>query len=265
VNNLSQIEHPTILALDFDGVICDGMSEYFATAWETYCRIWQIENREIPNGLGDRFRKFRPLIETGWEMPVLIRALILNIPEVEITQDWSDIRQKILHQARLNYVVIAQNLDGFRDEWIEQNVDSWLRLHEFYPGVVSKIKELLNTQTKVVIITTKEGRFVTELLKQQGIDLPQECIFGKECKWAKSETLKQLLSQNLGERIWFVEDRWLTLEKIANNPELTSVKLYLADWGYNTESEHNLARIDNKIKLISLEDFRENLSHWNAE
>ncbi|TAF20763.1 MAG: HAD family hydrolase, partial [Nostocales cyanobacterium] len=31
---------PTILALDFDGVICDGLIEYFEVAWRTYCQIW---------------------------------------------------------------------------------------------------------------------------------------------------------------------------------------------------------------------------------
>ena len=32
---------PTILALDFDGVICDGLIEYFQTFWRTYCQIWK--------------------------------------------------------------------------------------------------------------------------------------------------------------------------------------------------------------------------------
>ncbi|MHC5726941.1 MAG: HAD family hydrolase, partial [Nostoc sp.] len=31
---------PTILALDFDGVICDGLIEYFEVSWRTYCQIW---------------------------------------------------------------------------------------------------------------------------------------------------------------------------------------------------------------------------------
>ena len=32
---------PTIIALDFDGVICDGLVEYFATTKKAYEQIWQ--------------------------------------------------------------------------------------------------------------------------------------------------------------------------------------------------------------------------------
>ncbi|MCY7286501.1 MAG: HAD family hydrolase, partial [Cyanobacteria bacterium CAN_BIN43] len=31
---------PTLLALDFDGVLCNGLMEYFQTAWRVYCQIW---------------------------------------------------------------------------------------------------------------------------------------------------------------------------------------------------------------------------------
>ena len=36
------IKTPTVLALDFDGVLCNGLSEYFQTAWRTYSQFWQI-------------------------------------------------------------------------------------------------------------------------------------------------------------------------------------------------------------------------------
>ena len=34
---------PNILALDFDGVLCDGMREYFETSRRTYVHIWPNE------------------------------------------------------------------------------------------------------------------------------------------------------------------------------------------------------------------------------
>ncbi|PSB02449.1 HAD family hydrolase [Merismopedia glauca] len=256
---------PTILALDFDGVICNGMSEYLATSWQTYGRIWGLETSEMPDSLGDRFSKFRPLIETGWEMPVLIRALILNIPETEITQNWSSVCQNILDRDHLTSLEIAKQLDGLRDEWIERDVDSWLALHEFYPGIVERLKGLFDSPTKLVIITTKEGRFVDEILNQQAIRIDRINIFGKEQKRPKSATLKQLIAQNQDEVIWFVEDRYQTLQKIVANPDLVSVKLYLADWGYNTARERQLARIDSKVKLISLVDFSQDFSQWDRD
>jgi phosphoglycolate phosphatase-like HAD superfamily hydrolase len=262
VNNLSQIQateisfsRPTTLALDFDGVICNGMPEYLATSWETYCIIWQVANKEMPDGLSDRFTKYRPLIETGWEMPVLIRALVLDIPDVEISQKWSDVRQRILAENNLNSQEVAFKLDSFRDEWIARDLESWLVLHTFYPGIVEQLKAVLQTEIKLVIITTKEGRFVSKILQKSGINLDRKYIFGKEQNQPKAKTLKQLLALKPDEKIWFIEDRWQTLQKIAVDPDLLGVKLSLADWGYNTEAERHLAQIDSRIQLISLANF----------
>ena len=34
---------PDVLALDFDGVLCDGMREYFETSRRTYAKAWPEE------------------------------------------------------------------------------------------------------------------------------------------------------------------------------------------------------------------------------
>ena len=34
---------PNILTLDFDGVLCDGMREYFEASRQTYRRVWPDE------------------------------------------------------------------------------------------------------------------------------------------------------------------------------------------------------------------------------
>ena len=34
---------PNILALDFDGVLCDGVREYFETSRRTYMKVWPGE------------------------------------------------------------------------------------------------------------------------------------------------------------------------------------------------------------------------------
>ena len=70
------IKTPTLIALDFDGVLCNGLIEYFQTAWRTYSQIWQLSDEVQSNDLVEKFYRLRPVIEIGWEMPVLIRALI---------------------------------------------------------------------------------------------------------------------------------------------------------------------------------------------
>jgi hypothetical protein len=40
VSGMSPGAPPDILAIDFDGVLCDGMREYFETSRRTYARVW---------------------------------------------------------------------------------------------------------------------------------------------------------------------------------------------------------------------------------
>src|SRR5881296_1337727 len=42
---------PAILALDFDGVLCDGMREYFTAAWRAWRRLRPSIALDPPSGL----------------------------------------------------------------------------------------------------------------------------------------------------------------------------------------------------------------------
>ncbi|PSB58867.1 HAD family hydrolase [Chamaesiphon polymorphus] len=245
-----------ILALDFDGVLCDGMAEYWQTAWRTYTQVWQLDRLEPSPGVAEKFRELRPLIEVGWEMPVLIRALTLGISTDRMLSSWQRIRDRILADSRLSGVKVSQQLDTVRDNWIQQDPASWLGLHQFYPGVIEMLQELPNRKIQPIIITTKESRFVTQLLQDNGVELSSEFIWGKELKRSKTDSLKQLLDRGSKKApaIWFVEDRLNTLAKVATQPELESVKLYLADWGYNTAAEREAALQQSRIQILSLAD-----------
>lgn len=255
---------PTILALDFDGVICDGLIEYFEVAWRTYSEIWSSANDTPPDDLALRFYRLRPVIETGWEMPVLIKALIDGIPDENILHQWASIAPQLLLDDKLQAREIAAKLDQQRDEWITTDLGGWLSLHKFYPGVVEKIKLTLDSRVKLYIVTTKEGRFVQQLLQQEGVNLPPEAIFGKEVKRPKYEILRELI-QSASDKLvslWFVEDRLKALQLVQQQADLEDVKLFLADWGYNTQAEREFAQNEPRIQLLSLSQFAKDFSAW---
>ncbi|HEY9821083.1 MAG TPA: HAD family hydrolase [Candidatus Sericytochromatia bacterium] len=263
---------PTILALDFDGVLCDGLLEYFQTSWRTYCQIWKPENQTPPDDLAAKFYRLRPVVETGWEMPILLRALVLGVSEEKILQDWSAVTQELIESEKLDAADIGKKLDAVRDEWIKTDLDSWLGLHRFYPGMIARLSRMLSpehdspmdTPTQLFIVTTKEGRFVKQLLQQQGIQLAEEQIIGKESKRPKYQTLRQLIEAT-GEAVtlWFVEDRLKTLQLVAQQSNLNDVRLYLADWGYNTKAHQESIRNDPRIKLLSLSQFVQDFAIWS--
>src|SRR5256885_13397358 len=72
---------PRILALDFDGVVCDGRPEYFETAWQAYVAAWPAPalTSSRTARIAARFSALRPLIESGWEMPLLGHPLLARV------------------------------------------------------------------------------------------------------------------------------------------------------------------------------------------
>lgn len=258
------VSSPKLLALDFDGVICDGLIEYFQTAWQAYCQIWSV-NDELSDELAQRFYKLRPVIETGWEMPVLVRSLILGESDEHILQNWPEIAQQRVKADQLDPKQVSAAVDGNRDRWIAADLDGWLAQHRFYPGVIERLETMLNDDLQVYIVTTKEERFARQLLAQAGIELSPDQVFGKAVKQPKYKTLLDLMQKHgltRADQAWFVEDRLKTLQLVKQQVELDGIGLFLADWGYNVERDRNLAQQDDIIHLISLDQFSQPFSAW---
>jgi phosphoglycolate phosphatase-like HAD superfamily hydrolase len=252
---------PDALALDFDGVICNGLREYFQTSLSAYRQIWPDTLEDCAVEWEDTFRRLRPVVETGWEMPLVLRALHQGWGSQEILDDWPTIRSQLMSKENLDWRTIGHQVDDLRDRWIESDLEGWLALHSFYPGVVAQLTHWMNEALPIFIITTKESRFVQALLAQVGITLPPGMLFGKDCQQPKAVTLRQLQAQGFS-NLWFVEDRLATLTAIQAQSDLTSIKLFLADWGYNTVTERQGAISTDGLHLISLSKFGSSFEHW---
>jgi len=251
---------PDILALDFDGVICDGLIEYFQTAWMAYCQVWQPANSTPPSGLAEQFYPLRPVIETGWEMPVLLRSLLSGTPAADILADWPTIARAQIQTDGVAQQTLARAVDGSRDRWINNSLDDWLKLHRFYPGVLKTLTHYLQSPTHTVIISTKEGRFIDQLLRRHGVAMPRELIHGKEVKAPKYETLRRIIHQHSDDDtpvVTFVEDRLKALQAVETQSDLAGVSLYLADWGYNTALDRKQVSTNkqSRVQLLTLETF----------
>lgn len=259
---------PTLLVLDFDGVICNGLEEYFQSSKRVYQQIWHDASAGQLDRQRENFFRFRPVIETGWEMPLLLRALSLNCGHDHIENDWFSLCQKLQSQENISKVQLAPALDQVRDDYIQNHLDEWLGLHHFYPGVIKQLSHWLESQSPhwLYILSTKEGRFVQQLLQAEKIPFPLGQIIGKEIHQPKAPTLEQLLhtKQLSPAELWFVEDRFKTLATIANQPTFDQTKLFLADWGYNTPSTRALVKAQQRIQLLSLQQFAAPFGQWDG-
>ncbi|MEO1400752.1 MAG: HAD family hydrolase [Cyanobacteria bacterium J06635_1] len=258
------MKSPDVIAFDFDGVICDGLIEYFQTAWQAYCQLLSPANPTPPEGLAARFYKLRPVIETGWEMPMILKAVLDGYSDADIIDQWPEMAKPWLTAANLSPKTVANAVDGVRDRWIQADLDGWLGQHQFYSGLLGVLKGAIST-LPTYIVSTKESRFIQKLLHQHGVDIDPRQIFGKDVKRPKYETLRLLLEQHAASApptLWFIEDRIKALQAVKQQPDLTDVNLFLADWGYNLESDRQTAREDNRIHLLSLERVVQEFEFW---
>jgi len=256
---------PKILALDFDGVLCNSVYEGMRSAWRVYRDIWDGSGDTPPPKVAEAFVRLRPAMEIGWEFPVMLRALIEEIPEATLVQEFQTTwRQRIVENHKLNPKDLTARFDGTRDEWIGKDLDSWLGCQNLYRGIAGRLNGLLKSEVQLFVITTKEGKYARLILERSGVPFPAERIWGKERARPKTDLLRVLHREHgvTHADIWFVEDRLKTLQSVEQQADLGEVNLFLAAWGYNTPGEQNEAKADERIALLTLEQFCGAFSAW---
>jgi phosphoglycolate phosphatase-like HAD superfamily hydrolase len=265
---------PRILALDFDGVVCDGRPEYFETAWQAYVAAWPKPalTASRPAKIAARFAELRPLIESGWEMPLMVHALLAGVGEdaLKSREAWLHTAPGLMQSAGVSDKALGSALNKVRDDWFARDAASWVALHKFYPGVPAAIAALLGGPTEVVIVTTKAERFARALLTAADPRLAPVTVIGREPgkPVPKPDILRRLADRaGLGadaEGLWFVEDMLETLESTAERKELAGIRLFLCDWGYNMPEDRAHAGRHRRIRLLSLPTFAAPLASWPA-
>ena len=258
---------PNILALDFDGVLCDGMREYFEASRRCYRMIWPDE--KVPgDDLFPTFRALRPVIMTGWEMPLLLLAIVQGRPETVIIQHWVEVRDTLLSsegwQDSALVSVLTHTLDEVRRTWIATDPRNWLEQNAPYCSL-EELRRLVAEPERAVLVTTKEGEFARQILDHWGVRLAG--IQGKEAGTHKCDNLRALMADYMavhGQRplLWFVEDRLETLQHVTTHSDLEDVGLFLAAWGYNTLETRASVQNDGRIRLLTLDQFRRGLATW---
>jgi phosphoglycolate phosphatase-like HAD superfamily hydrolase len=229
-----------LYALDFDGVICDSAVETGITGWKAASQIWSDMQGPAPSVLIEQFRLLRPIIETGYEAVLAMRLLHLGNSVDSIYSSYADKTQALLAQAQVTTDDLKKLFGQTRDTWIADDLADWVEMNPLFAGVAEKLQQL-GQRHSWLIITTKQERFVKQILQANAIELADQAIYGLDRNLSKVEVLKNLLNQQPEQAIYFVEDRLPTLLNVAKQPELASVKLIFALWGYNTEADKALA------------------------
>jgi phosphoglycolate phosphatase-like HAD superfamily hydrolase len=215
-----------LLVFDFDGVLVDGMAEYW---WAARTAALQLDpHLVLPEQAPPGFARLRPLIHKGWEM--VLMAAELSRPDLaldDLLAGYSRRLPELLARWSWSDAELQQTLEQVRSRAIRRDLPAWLALHRFYPGVVERLRQLERDGIPWMVLTTKGQAFAQRLLEAAA--LAPAAVHGHE-QGSKPEVLKQLLGHH--RRVWFVEDRRPTLERVRADPALAAVRCFLVSWGY---------------------------------
>jgi phosphoglycolate phosphatase-like HAD superfamily hydrolase len=243
-----------VLALDFDGVLCDSSREVFVVAVDTYLSLAPesaligalipLRNDVLSGGSGyreheltQRFRDLLPLGNRAEDFGVALRAI----------EDAANIVDQKSYDAFYRGIV-RQWLDDFHHRFYEcrkslrdADLAAWLRLHLPFEGLGETLGQHAD-RTKLSVATAKDGLSARLLLDEleMGTLFDPELILDKETGVEKTEHMRVLQTRTDSEfgDITFVDDKVNHLVRVAE----LGVRPVLAGWGFNTEREHALAR-----------------------
>ena len=188
----------------------------------------------------------------------MIRMLVEGEAESSFQYSLAEKFAVMMEDFKLTKERLVHEFGAVRDAWIQSDLESWLAPQNPYPTTIEALKTALQKH-RVLILTTKQERFVKAWLTHFNVDFPAEDIIGLDRKTPKEETLAELVRANK-KNIHFVEDRLKTLQRVAAIPSLKRVNLHYADWGYGTPSELHEAKSLSRIDIITLSDFHDLLS-----
>ena len=244
-----------IFLFDFDGVIVDGMNEYWHSsllACEQYLNSPNITvDQKLYKKVPNIFKEIRPWVKYGWEMVLIVHEIIKKEnPLNNFNKDdfINKYHQECLRMLKDNCWLaedLQKILDKSREYQIEKDFEQWVNLHNPFFEVIEFMEELRKREIKTGIITTKGKRFAEKILKQ--LNIFPEFVFGYES--GTKIKIAENLSQTY-EILGFIEDRKKTLINIKKNSKTSHIPCFLADWGYLKKSDRY--NLNNEIKLLKL-------------
>ncbi|KAL7096821.1 hypothetical protein ACP275_10G104000 [Erythranthe tilingii] len=120
----------------------------------------------------DQMHIVRPVVETGYENLLLVRLLLeIQMPSIrkssvegltveEILENWSTIKPVIMAEWDEDRDVLIDLFGKVRDEWIDNDLATWIGANRFYPGVA----DALNPKVKVL-------KQLQDMLEHEGLTL----------------------------------------------------------------------------------------------
>jgi phosphoglycolate phosphatase-like HAD superfamily hydrolase len=221
-----------VLALDFDGVICDSLHECVLVSWNSHFGYAVADFgadglTRIPQAYLDHFRASRGYARClgHFLLP------LLGGPEVFGSQAEFDAAYRGLPERLVTRFV--ERAERYRSAVRQHHRRSWLRLHTLYPGVLDVVRH-----HRPYLVTARDRESVVELLAAGGVSLDPSRVYGNQVD--KRRALADIVDrEGISPReLWFVDDNLPTV-MAAGRAGFTA---RWARWGFAAPEHGPLAR-----------------------
>lgn len=237
-----------VLALDFDGVVCDSAQEVFLVGLRTFADFFPdsalvrrfLDAEPSERELDDLFSAFSDLLPLGnraEDFGVALRAIddgVAIATQKEYDRFYSTLDPSWLHAFHSRFY---EQRAALRDH----DCDAWTRLHSAYREFTDQL-EAMSERVRLAVVTAKDRTSARLLLAHFGLDalFAEELVLDKEIGARKSGHLGVLQARVdvPFEAITFVDDKVNHLLEVTD----LGVGRVLAGWGYNTDREYEIAR-----------------------
>lgn len=212
-----------IIALDFDGVVCDALLECAAVTWYAghldHCVPSLSEAiTSLPVDYVDRFRSVRSYSRT------LADFMVANHTSSPVgTRDrFEQVRSSVPVQTLHAQAAIGEQI---RTRWRTLDYDSWMTHHTLYPV----IKEFIaRSPHDIVIVSAKDSASISAILAHHDLAGAVTSIHGS-CT-DKNAVLGDLVESS---PVLFIDD---SLANVLAAEQLPLTALW-AEWGYHTTED----------------------------
>lgn len=241
---------PPVLALDFDGVICDSVDECILTATNAYYRFegnpaWSDDLSKLSVEYVTRFRRLRYLVRPAREYWLLVYWLNTQAGDLDQTQ--FDALKREYTDTLVKFETVFFET---RDELRKANPARWFAWHRLFPEFIIGWEELRG-RCSAYIVTTKDLRSVQSFNELWNLGLERDRLWTREGSCSKPSAIVQIarLEGCAAADIAFVDDHPEHLREVS----ATGARCYWAAWGYTKKNEavNNFRRLDSLLDLVA--------------
>jgi len=253
-----------ILAVDFDGVISDSALKSLFVSHNAYCKYhdskvsknfdgklftfenWEKMKKKYKKEM-EYYHRLRSYIELSGDFFAIVKVIEEQI-QIKDQKEFIAYR----NQLKFDYHFFRELFFKEKEEWQKKSFKKWFFLSPVFKEVTRGIQRFLQEGQKVVIATSNLGEAIHQAFQPEyiGFKMDIEDIFDKNYGKHKAEHM-QAIANKYGvalEDIYFVDDQ---LSYLIGTDAL-GVNVFLAGWGYCTESQKIQARKE-KIPIIEKE------------